>query len=426
MSEPLIKISYRQAIIFACFLVLYEFLTYIANDMIMPGMINVVKSFNAHESVVATSLTVYVLGGASLQLILGPLSDAYGRRPMMLIGSCLFFLFTLLIASSHSMNQFLIARFFQGMGLCFIGVIGYATIQEIFEEMDAIRLIAIMANAAILAPLLGPLLGAIIIHYASWRFIFIIIALGALLAYWGLWRFMPEPIGQVKRDGQLIAKTPFALNAITRNYKTLLSNQAFCYSAIAEGLVGIPCIAWIALAPIILIAEAKLTVIQYGLWQLPIFGATILGNWCLHHLTYKYKIERIIFIGCIIMIVGLALTALLPYFYGNNYVYLIPGIIIYFFSLSVINAPLNRYCLFVTAVSKGTASALISLSIMIIGAIGIEIANLFYQHHNNLHFALYCNAVGLLFLIFIGLTFFIGTPKKSEIHDEANSNVANS
>ncbi|HAT8174600.1 TPA: multidrug transporter MdfA, partial [Legionella pneumophila] len=67
----------------------------------------------------------------------------------------------------------------------------------------------------------------------------------------------------------------------------------------------------------------------------------------------------------------------------------------------------------------------ISLSIMIIGAIGIEIANLFYQHHNNLHFALYCNVVGLLFLIFIGLTFFTGTPKKSDIHDEASSNISN-
>lgn len=415
MSEPLIKISRRQAIIFASFLVLYEFLTYIANDMIMPGMINVVKSFNAAESVVATSLTVYILGGASLQFILGPLSDTYGRRPMMLVGSCLFFLFTLLIASSHSMNQFLIARFFQGMGLCFIGVIGYATIQEIFEEMDAIRLIAIMANAAILAPLLGPLLGAIIIHYASWRLIFVFIAFGALLAYWGLWRFMPEPIGQIKTDGQLIAKAPFSLRSIIQNYKALLSNPAFCYSAIAEGLVGIPCIAWIALAPIILIAEAKLSVIQYGLWQLPIFGATILGNWCLHRLTYKYKIERIIFIGCVLMVIGLATTALLPYFYGNNYLYLIPGIIIYFFSLSVINAPLNRYCLFVTSVSKGTASALISLSIMIIGAIGIEVANLFYQQHNNLHFAIYCNAVGALFLLFIGLTFFVASKKKSEI-----------
>jgi DHA1 family multidrug/chloramphenicol efflux transport protein-like MFS transporter len=303
------------------------------------------------------------------------------------------------------MNQFLIGRFFEGMGLCFIGVIGYATIQEIFEEMDAIRLIAIMANAAIVAPLLGPLLGAIIIHYASWRVIFIMVACGALIALWGLWRYMPEPVGKTKKDGTQLSATSFSLKTATKNYWALITNQTFSFSALALGLVGIPCIAWIALAPVILIVEAKLTVIQYGLWQLPIFGSTILGNWCLHHLTYKYEINRIIFIGCIILSLGLILMALLPYLYGNNYLYLLPGIIIYFFSLSIINAPLNRLCLYVTPVSKGTASALISLCVMIIGSIGIEIASSFYNLHNNLNFGLYCNAVGLLFLVFMGFAF---------------------
>ena len=186
MAQPLIPISYRQAILFACFLVLYEFLTYIANDMIMPGMLQVIHSFNSTENNVATSLTLYMLGGASLQLILGPVSDTYGRRPLMIIGACLFLLFTLFIASSNSMTQFLTARFFQGMGLCFIGVIGYATIQEIFAEMDAIRIIAIMANAAILAPLLGPVMGALIIHFAGWRWIYIIIACFSTIALWGI------------------------------------------------------------------------------------------------------------------------------------------------------------------------------------------------------------------------------------------------
>ena len=412
MSEPLIAISRRQAMIFACFLVLYEFLTYIANDMIMPGMINVVKSFNAPESTVATSLTVYILGGASLQLILGPLSDSYGRRLLMLIGASLFFVFTLLIACSNSMDQFLIARFFQGMGLCFIGVIGYATIQEIFDEMDAIRLIAIMANAAILAPLLGPLFGAIIIHYTSWRFIFIMIAACALVAFWGLWSFMPEPIGQTKTNGQIIPKVPFSAKSTFKNYRALVTNIPFCFSILALAVLGIPCIAWIALAPIIMIAEAKLTVIQYGLWQLPIFGATILGNWFLHRLTYKYKIKQIIYFGCIIMAIGIILIALLPYLYGTNYQLLLPGIIIYFFSLSIINAPLNRFCLFITSVTKGTASALISLSVMIVGALGIEIASLFYHQHNNLHFGIFCNLIGIVFFIFIGLTFLSENTKE--------------
>jgi DHA1 family multidrug/chloramphenicol efflux transport protein-like MFS transporter len=413
MSEPLIPITRRQAVLFAGFLVFYEFLTYIANDMIMPGMINVVKSFNAPETMVATSLTVYILGGASLQIILGPLSDSYGRRPMMLTGSGLFLIFTLFIACSNSMEQFLAARFFQGMGLCFIGVIGYATIQEIFEEMDAVRLIAIMANAAILAPLLGPLIGAVIIHFATWRLIFIMIAGLAVLALWGLWRFMPEPIGQTKRDGQVIAKANFSAKVMMANYKAILTNPKFCFSALATGFIGIPCISWIAIAPIILIAEAKLSVIDYALWQLPVFGATILGNWFLHKLTYKYKLEQIIYFGSILIVVGLVLAALLPYLYGNNYKLILPGVILYFFALSILNAPLNRYCLFVTAVSKGTASAVVSLSVMIIGALGIEVANEFYESHDNLHLALYWNLVAAIALLFIGLTFL--TKKKVNV-----------
>ncbi|MFA6303133.1 MAG: MFS transporter [Legionella sp.] len=405
MSEPLIPISYRQAILFACFLVFYEFLTYIANDMIMPGMISVVHSFNSPESMIATSLTLYVLGGASLQLILGPISDTFGRRSSMLFGALLFFIFTLFIASSNSMNQFLLARFFQGMGLCFIGVIGYATIQEIFAEMDAIRIIAVMANAAILAPLLGPLFGALVIHYTSWRWIFIMIAVAALIALWGLWMYMPEPIGQIKKDGEMIPKPSFSLKTALKNYKDLFTNLSFCSSAIALGIVIVPCMIWIALAPVILIAQAKLTVMQYALWQLPIFSATILGNWVLHRLTYKYKIKTIVLIGTFILTIGLILTALLPYLFGSQYQTLLPGIIIYFFTIGIITAPLNRFSLFVTSVTKGTASAIVSLSIMVIGAIGIEVGSALY-HHNNLNFGLYCAAVGLLFLLFVAITFW--------------------
>lgn len=405
MPEPLIQISRHNALAFACFLVFYEFLTYIANDMIMPGMVEVVRGFHAPESYVSHSLTIYLLGGASLQLILGPVSDAYGRRPPMLIGACLFFIFTVLISVTVTMNQFLIARFFQGMGLCFIGVIGYATIQELFEEMDAVRIIAIMANAAILAPLLGPVLGAVVIHYASWRLIFVFIAIGALIALAGLWRFMPELIGKTTRTGTIIPRVPFSVEFIKKNYSDLLTHPAFCFSALAVGVVGTPCIVWIALAPIIMIVQAKLTVIEYGLWQLPVFGATILGNWVLNRLTYRYKLKPILYLGCSFISVGVLLMAILPYCYGNDYHYLLPGIIIYFFSLSLIHAPLNRLCLYITPVSKGTASALISISVMIVGAIGIELGNLVYHDRLNLSLGLYCSATIGLFLILISLMF---------------------
>ncbi|KTD20654.1 MdfA family multidrug efflux MFS transporter [Legionella londiniensis] len=405
MSQPLINITRKQAFIFAAFLVFYEFLTYIANDMIMPGMIQVVKTLNGPESAVASSLTFYILGGASLQLFLGPLSDYYGRRPVMLSGAALFLICTVFIASSQSMEQFLMARFFQGMGLCFIGVVGYATLQEIFAEMDAIRLIAIMANVSILAPLLGPLLGAVFIHYFSWRLIFVFIGLGALIALWGLYRHMPEPVGQMKTDGEEIKRVPLSPKVIAANYKNLLLNRAFLFGSIALGVLGLPCVAWIALAPVMLIADAKLSVIEYGLWQIPVFGAAILGNWFLQKLTKHYSSRMILFLGSMIVAVSLLLALLLPLLLANHFLWLMPGLIFYFFGLGITNAPLDRIILFSTPIAKGTASALMTLIAMFIQALGIEGMNVLYTSRQYTLFGLCCGLLALVYLMLLGIAF---------------------
>ena len=76
----------RQALLFPLCLVLYEFSTYIGNDMIQPGMLAVVEQYQAGIDWVPTSMTAYLAGGMFLQWLLGPLSDRIGRRPVMLAG----------------------------------------------------------------------------------------------------------------------------------------------------------------------------------------------------------------------------------------------------------------------------------------------------------------------------------------------------
>ena len=413
MALPLINITRRQALVFAVFLVLYEFLTYIANDMIMPGMLQVVHSFHGHESAVATSLTAYILGGASLQLFLGPISDRYGRRPVMLFGAAFFFICTRVIACSGSIGQFLYARFFQGMGLCFIGVIGYATLQEIFDEMDAIRLIAIMANVSTIAPLVGPLAGAVFILYFNWRIIFVIIGVFSLLALWGLWQFMPEPIGQIKRDGQQIKRESLSIRVIASNYKQLLFNPSFMFGSLALGFLNLPCLVWIALSPIILVTNAKLSIIGYALWQIPVFGALLAGTWFLRYLTHRGSIKKITMIGSAFGIGGLFLTYFLSYLMNDYFVWLMPGLIIHFFGLGITAAPMGRFILFSTLVSKGTTSALMSIIVMGIMAGGIEVGSYLYLSHSNLIFALYCALIGVIYLFFLGGAFGLA-PKEPE------------
>lgn len=410
MIKPLISISYQRAIYFAAFLVLYEFLTYIANDMIMPGMLSVVAQFHGKESDIASSLTAYILGGASLQVVLGPLSDAYGRRPVMLFGAVFFLLCTIGIACSQNMSQFLMARYFQGMGLCFIGAVGYALLQEIFNESDAVRFTALMASVTITAPLIGPLIGAFMVHHWSWRYVFYSIAVLSVVSVIGLWRFMPESVGQQKRDGEWFQPVPFRLDAILKNYKTLLFSKKYLLSITAGGLAGLPCIIWIALAPVIIVKTGHQSLVVYGYWQIPVFAAAILGNLCLQYLTRRFEIKHLILFGSVMMLISL-IVSILPYYYivTNRFEIMMPGLIGYFFGLSILASPLYRYSLFITNVAKGTVSAMMSIVWMLIQAIGVEIGNIVYHTHNNIYLSAYFLSIAIVYIFIISWLFITHT-----------------
>lgn len=401
MATPLLRITYRRAVIFACFLVLYEFLTYIANDMIMPAMIFVVDEFHAPETAIARSLSTYILGGASLQLLLGPLSDRYGRRPVMLCGAVLFCVFTVALAFTHSINWFLILRCFEGMGLCFISVVGYAVLQEMFDEMDAIRLIAVMASVAILAPLIGPLAGALFLHIFSWRFIFIFIGVGALFALWGLWRFMPESIGAQLRDGTYIQSTPFTVRVVMKNYLRLLGHSSVLCGGIAYGLLAIPCVAWIALSPKMLVQDAHYSLLDYGLWQLPIFGSFVVGNITLSKLSRHFTTGQLINFGACLTVLGLFAMLVLPLIHTGGAICLIPGLMLYSFGYSVVATPMNRWILFSNNVGKGTVSGFICVLSMLLQALGIEVINELYTRDQVVLFGVYCFAIGILYSVFL-------------------------
>lgn len=134
----------RQALLFPLCLVLYEFATYIGNDMIQPGMLSVVEEFGVGNEWVPTSMTAYLAGGMFLQWLLGPLSDRIGRRPVMLTGVVWFIVTCLATLLAQTIEQFTLLRFLQGISLCFIGAVGYAAIQESFEEAVCIKITALI------------------------------------------------------------------------------------------------------------------------------------------------------------------------------------------------------------------------------------------------------------------------------------------
>lgn len=369
VSEPASRLSYRQWL-FPLSLVLFEFATYIAHDMIQPGMLQVISDFSASADWVSTSLTAYLCGGILLQWLLGPLSDRLGRRPVLLTGVAFFTLTCFLTVFTQSIEQFILMRFLQGMSLCFIGAVGYAAIQEAFNETLSVKLMALMANITLIAPLLGPLAGAVFIHYAPWKAMFALFSLISALAFWGLWRSMPETA--TGRDGR------FSMRRLLTDYREVLTNQGVVTGSLSIGLVTLPLLAWVAQSPVLLIQDAGMSPLRYGWLQMPVFTGLIIGNIALSKLSGKVNIRTPIWLGIVPITLGLAIAAGSALFMVDAWEGIIGGLSLYALGTGLVNAGLYRLTLFSSPTGKGTVAAALGLITIVVFAVGIEVAKQLY------------------------------------------------
>ncbi|APZ05918.1 MFS transporter [Kosakonia cowanii] len=380
----------RRALLFPLCLVLYEFSTYIGNDMIQPGMLTVVEQYNAGIEWVPTSMTAYLAGGMFLQWLLGPLSDRIGRRPVMLTGVVWFIVTCLATLLAQNIEQFTLLRFLQGISLCFIGAVGYAAIQESFEEAVCIKITALMANVALIAPLLGPLVGAAWVHAAPWEGMFVLFALLAAFSFFGLQRAMPET---ATRLGEKLS-----FKSLWRDYAEVLKNVRFVAGALAIGFVSLPLLAWIAQSPIIIISGEQLSSYEYGLLQVPIFGALIVGNLVLARLTSRRTVRALIILGGWPIVAGLLLAAVATFASSHAYLWMTAGLSVYAFGIGLANAGLVRLTLFASEMSKGTVSAAMGMLQMFIFTVGIEVSKHAWLIGGNGLFSLFNLLNGIIWL----------------------------
>ncbi|WP_171459025.1 chloramphenicol efflux MFS transporter CraA [Acinetobacter haemolyticus] len=369
----------RITLMFPLALVLFEFAVYIGNDLIQPAMLSITQEFGVSATWAPSSMSFYLLGGASVAWLLGPLSDRLGRKKVLLAGVAFFTICCLLILLTHNIEQFLALRFLQGIGLTVISAVGYAAIQETFEERDAIKVMALMANISLLAPLSGPVLGAFLIEHISWHWGFVAIASVSFLSWFGLKKFMPSV--QESR-----AKQPFSY--IFDDFKKVFSNRRFLGTSLALPLVAMPLMLWIALSPVILVDELKLSSLQYGLAQFPIFFGLIAGNIVLIKVMDRFALGKTILVGLPIMFLGtlfLILGVIWP-------LYLVPclliGMTLISFGEGISFSVMYRFALMSSEVSKGTVAAAVSMVMMMSFFIIIELVRLMYTYLHIWAFAL--------------------------------------
>jgi DHA1 family multidrug/chloramphenicol efflux transport protein-like MFS transporter len=352
----------KQLLCFSVFFVLYELIIYLSNDMIMPAMLQVVASFHAADSDIALSLSLYILGGSSLQIVLGPLADHLGKRKVMLAGNLLFLCATLAIPFATTMEQFLVARFFQGMGSCFI-FIGYAVIHELFDDKEAVKLTTILSNTAIFAPLIGPVIGSGIASQGHWQYVFAISLVVGCISFAGLLRYMP--------NGHM-AQQPFEFASLRQSYARIFSCRQFMFGILLAGLAITPLTAWIGLSPTIVMDGMRRSYGTYIAFQCVIFSGFILATIAVQKLDEDFSLGKLIRGGGALAAIGMSGFGLL-----HRYeLIFIAGMFVFSIGFGLFNGALIRLAMTATGQSMNLTSSAMSLLYCFTISVGLEVYNL--------------------------------------------------
>lgn len=141
----------------------------LSTDLYLASLPSLVSSFGVPVSMVQLTLTLFVVGFGGAQLVVGPLSDRFGRRPVLLCGLALYVAASALCGLSQSIELLIGARFIQALGCCTAVMIARAIVRDAYEPQDSAKLLARASTWISLAPIVGPILGSYLQVAFGWR-----------------------------------------------------------------------------------------------------------------------------------------------------------------------------------------------------------------------------------------------------------------
>ncbi len=200
----------------------------LATDLYLPAFPSMAEALGSTENHIQLTLTSMMVGLAIGQAVIGPLSDRFGRRVPLLIGMGAFTLTALACAVATTADQLIVIRFIQGLSGAAGMVISRAVIRDHFVGDDMTRFTAKMMFITMLAPMLGPIIGAQLIIVAPWPIVFVFMAVMSALATALVWRRLPESLPVERRQAPSAREFALTLGRLVRDPHFIAPTLAVC------------------------------------------------------------------------------------------------------------------------------------------------------------------------------------------------------
>ena len=325
----------------------------VATDMYVPSMPDISRALAASTSDVQLTLSSYLMGFAGGQIVYGPLSDRWGRKPILLAALALFCAASLACALAPNIGTLVAARALQALGGSGAIVLPRAIVRDIYTGERAGRELSRIGAIMSFAPILAPLVGAGIQVWFGWRATFVVIVGVGLFATATVWRAMPETLAH--RSGHQ------SISGILHGYGGLLTDRAFVAHLSIAALSYAGLFAWISGSPFVLQNLYGLSVFDFGVAFAIACVGSLIGAALATALVVRLGLSRTIGLGALALATGGLAMVVGVLFEAKPVVWLVLSMTIYHTGLMLAMPQAIAGAMTPFPHCAGTASSLIGL-----------------------------------------------------------------
>ncbi|MCP4819483.1 MAG: multidrug effflux MFS transporter [Shimia sp.] len=266
-------------------------------NIFLPSLPSMTEYFDTDYSIMQLSIAVYLGVNAVLQIVIGPISDKFGRRPVILSGLLIFLVATIGCIYAPNAATFLTFRMLQAAVVVAM-VLSRAVVRDMVPADQAASMIGYVTMGMTVVPMLGPAIGGFLDQYFGWQASFWMLFLAGLAVFWLTWR----DLGETKSSSGLTLAQQF------REYPELLLSPRFWGYSLANGFTSGAFFAYLGGAPFVATELFGMNSAQMGIY----FGAPAVGYFIGNFLSGRYSarfgVNHMVLAGCTTCGIGVTLS----------------------------------------------------------------------------------------------------------------------
>jgi MFS transporter, DHA1 family, multidrug resistance protein len=327
----------------------------LGTDLYVPALPALAAALSAPVSAAQFTLTTYFIGLAAGQLLWGPLSDRFGRRPILLSGLLVMLLASLAGSFMDSVAGVATVRLVQGLAMSSGAVVVRSVVRDLYAHEQAARLLGAVTIVFSIVPITAPLAGALLAGTAGWQAIFWFLAAVAAALAGAVAAALPETAPVPRRSLHPVE--------VARTFAAIVRDARFVAPFLLVLCAHIGILAWVSNSAFTLIRGMGVSTGAYGFMFALVAMGQITGAWASTRLVVRLGIARLLRLGAALMLGAGALAAALAWAGLAHWLAVVPPFVIFLFGTALIFSNATAAALSPFPGSAGTASSLI-------GAIG--------------------------------------------------------